>query len=187
MNFQKLLLLFIFFSVKVSNAFSKILFVTTHIIFFCFWYANTFYLKGFWFILFFNLLLLPLVTNGEWKPLKIFFCNAAHLFKSSRSFFEINEYLLPEFSSSRLISNLCRVIQRISGIEPLREFGVFYGSLFPVFGVNMEIYRINFRVRLRINPNLGGEGGGDFTPPVGFSLITQKRKKAVTLEFCSIQ
>ena len=53
----------------------------------------------------------------------------------------------------------------MSGIEPLREFGVFPGSLFPAFGVNMEIYRVNFRVRLRINPNLGGEGGRVILPP----------------------
>ena len=130
--------------------------------------------------MFFNSLLFPLVTNGEWKPLKIFFFNGARLFKSSRSFFEINEHLLPEFSSSRLKSNLCRVIQRISGIEPLREFEVFSGSLFPAFGVNMEIYRVNFRVRLRINPNLGEERGEGviLPPPSWFFLNNSKTEKS---------
>ena len=39
-----------------------------------------------------------------------------------------------------------------------------------------NLWKTAFKKLTLINPNLGGGGGGgNFTPPVGFPLITQKR------------
>ena len=47
-----------------------------------------------------------------------------------------------------------------------------------IYGLSTEIIRTqtssNNTLVLRFKPNLGGEGG-NFIPPVGFLLITQKR------------
>ena len=57
LNFQKLLLLFSPFSVTLFKYFFKDFLRNDTHMFLCFLYADTFSLEGFWFILFFNLLL----------------------------------------------------------------------------------------------------------------------------------
>ena len=80
MNFQKLLLLFIHFSVMLFK---------------CFLYAKTFSLEGFWFSLLFNLLLVQiafwnsLATKWEGLALKTFSFNEPCLFTTSRNLFEM--------------------------------------------------------------------------------------------------
>ena len=94
-NFQKLLLMFILFSVMLFNCFFKDFPHKDTRMFFCFLYANTFSLEGFYFVFQFascvDRFLKSLVTKGDWLPLKTFFFHGTCLFTTSRNLFEINE------------------------------------------------------------------------------------------------
>ena len=95
MNFQKLLLLFIHFSVMLFKCFFKDFLRNDTHMFLCFLYAKTFSLEGFWFSLLFNLLLVQiafwnsLATKWEGLALKTFSFNEPCLFTTSRNLFEM--------------------------------------------------------------------------------------------------
>ena len=86
MNFQKLLLVFIPFSVILFKCFFKNFVRNDTHMFLCFLYASIFSLEGFRIILFFNLPLVQktfrnsLVTKEEWLPLQFFFFKESCLF-----------------------------------------------------------------------------------------------------------